>query len=151
MREFDVEKRADWLGLLALADAALLAELADANLRDETFEVLRGPETGLMMANARLDGGGNRFNLAEIPVSRCTVRSRHGTAGVAYRIGRCPRIVSQIARLDALLQLPSHHERLRREVLAPLLVQLRRTWQQESQDSASSRVRFDTLTPETLS
>ncbi|MEZ5652116.1 MAG: phosphonate C-P lyase system protein PhnG [Burkholderiaceae bacterium] len=151
MIEPDIDTRAGWLGLLALTAQAPLLALAEPRLIDEPYTLLRGPETGLVMANARIDGAGNRFNLAEVPVSRCTVRSARGPAGVGYRMGRCPQAVLCIARLDALLQSPEHAPRLREELLAPLLARLRAGWLREDALSASSRVRFDTLTPETLS
>jgi alpha-D-ribose 1-methylphosphonate 5-triphosphate synthase subunit PhnG len=142
--------RADWLGLLAQSPPDLLAELADPLLLDEPYTLLRGPETGLYMANARIDGHGNRFNLAEVPVSRCTVRSARGPAGVGYRLGRSPETVVRIARLDALLQVPGRAEEVHARILAPLREHRRAMLERETAATATSRVRFDTLTPEKL-
>ena len=146
----DDDVRARWLDVLAQAPGELLAELADPLLLNEPYSLLRGPETGLFMANARIDGGGNRFNLAEIPVSRCTVRGARNIAGVGYRMGRCHQSVLRIARLDALLQDPGRSDEIHQRIVAPLQAYLDASHADEAARTATSRVRFDTLTPEKL-
>lgn len=144
----DIDTRPGWLGLLAMAPPARVAELADPLIAQERFDVLRAPEVGLVMAQARIDGRGDRFNLAEVPVTRCTVRSRNGHAGVGYRLGRCPDAVARIARLDALLQQPEWAWRIRERVLEPLNRELAAARRAEQATTATSRVSFDTLAPE---
>ena len=42
------------------------------------YRVLRGPEAGLVMVRGRAGGGGAPFNLGEMTVTRCTVRTDGG-------------------------------------------------------------------------
>ncbi|MEZ5741462.1 MAG: phosphonate C-P lyase system protein PhnG [Burkholderiaceae bacterium] len=145
----DPRERADWLGVMALSDPDELARLAAPILAGETFEALRAPELGLYMAQARIDAAGNRFNLAELPVSRCVVRSRHGTAGVGYVSGRRLPMAECIARVDALLQAPHLREAVLARVIRPLADALAQRRAHEHARAQASRVRFFTLTPDT--
>ena len=66
--------RQEALGVLANA------EIADLNSAWQTWEnrpevqMIRGPETGLIMLRGRTGGGGAPFNLGEATVSRASVR-----------------------------------------------------------------------------
>ena len=55
------------------------------------ISVLRGPEAGLVMVRGRAGGGGAPFNLGEMTVTRCTVRTDCGFVGHAYVAGRDER------------------------------------------------------------
>ena len=50
------------------------------------MQAIRGPEAGLVMVRARIDGGGARFNLGEATVTRATVRL-HGEPLAATAVG----------------------------------------------------------------
>ncbi|MGI9501287.1 MAG: phosphonate C-P lyase system protein PhnG, partial [Geminicoccaceae bacterium] len=79
--------RQAWLSLLAKADRAMIeAALGDRDLPE--FELLRPAEVGLVMARGRAGGNGQRFNLGEMPVTRCTIRNRDGFVGHGYVQGR---------------------------------------------------------------
>ena len=52
------------------------------------YTVIRGPEGGLVMVRGRAGGGGSAFNLGEMTVTRCTVRTETGFVGHAYIAGR---------------------------------------------------------------
>jgi len=118
-------QRREWLAVLARAPREALAEHASHVLRDVSFDILRKPETGLVMVRARIGNTGDRFNLGESTITRCIVRHHaadgRATAGVGYVLGRDSDRAVWVASFDALLQQPAHHE---------------------------SRVRFFTLQPE---
>jgi alpha-D-ribose 1-methylphosphonate 5-triphosphate synthase subunit PhnG len=144
--------RPDWLRVLACGAADQLLSLCGPVLADYPFEWLREPEVGLMMVRARIGNTGDRFNLGEATVTRCAVRHRSSrgewVAGVGHVMGRDPEKAGQIAKLDALLQLPALHELLWREVVQPLRLATDMRQQAERDRTEASRVRFFTLQPE---
>ena len=68
------------------------------------FQQLRAPEVGLVMARGRAGGSGAPFNLGEVSVTRCAVRSEAGMVGIGWVQGRRPDRALAIAKLDALFQ-----------------------------------------------
>ncbi|TNV14345.1 phosphonate C-P lyase system protein PhnG [Brucella pecoris] len=66
------------------------------------FEVLRGPETGLVMMRGRIGGGGAAFNVGEATVTRATVRLANGSVGHSYALGRDQEKAKLAALFDAL-------------------------------------------------
>jgi alpha-D-ribose 1-methylphosphonate 5-triphosphate synthase subunit PhnG len=85
-----------------------------------SYRRLRGPETGLVMLRARAGGTGERFNLGEMTVSRCTVALPDGTVGHGYVAGTEPRRAELGALLDALLQDPARGPAIERDLIEPL-------------------------------
>ncbi len=77
------------------------------------YTVLRGPESGLVMVRGRAGGGGAPFNLGEMTVTRCTVRTESGLVGHAYIAGRDERRAELAALADALMQDPDRTAALR--------------------------------------
>jgi len=66
--------RQKWMAVLARASAdELAAGLAVLPALPEA-EVLRAPETGLVMVRGRAGGDGDAFNLGEMTVTRCAIR-----------------------------------------------------------------------------
>ena len=145
--------RRDWLSLLAQAPRAALAAHAPPVLTDHRFDWLRPPETGLAMVRARIGNGGDRFNVGEATVTRCVVTHQPGdgpaTAGVGWVLGRDDERAGWVASLDALLQVPRLHPVLDATVLAPLRAARDAQHRAEADRTASSRVRFFTLQPDT--
>jgi len=143
--------RQRWLAVLAHAPRELLERHAAA-LPDAGFARLRAPEIGLTMVRARIGNRGDRFNVGDATVTRCVVRHRGAggrlAAGVGYVLGRDEPRAEWIARLDALLQQPEHHDALMRDVVAPLAAETARRRAAEAAATAASRVSFDTLAPE---
>jgi alpha-D-ribose 1-methylphosphonate 5-triphosphate synthase subunit PhnG len=109
--------RQRWMAVLARADAEAVQErLGDV----PRYTVLRGPEAGLVMVRGRAGGGGAPFNLGEMTVTRCTVRTDTGLVGHAYVAGRKERLAELAALVDALLQDPERQPGLLRQVIEPL-------------------------------
>ena len=69
-------QRQRWLSVLAQADAGALETACAplAELMSKPWQWLRQPETGLVMVRGRIGGTGAKFNLGEVPVTRCALR-----------------------------------------------------------------------------
>lgn len=111
---------------------------------------LRRPETGLMMVRGRIGGTGAKFNVGEVPVTRCTVRLADSagtvhTTGTAWVQGRDQRHAELAARLDAMLQQPDHHDAVRQTVIEPLERAQAGARALRSRKAASTTVEFYTL------
>jgi len=143
--------RRQWLSVLARAPRDALERHAEA-LGKLFFDCLRDPETGLAMVRARVGNHGDRFNLGEATLTRCVVRHRGAngavTAGVGYVLGRDAERAGWVARIDALLQQPDHHDALMRDVIAPLAAAVGEARSAQQARTASSRVQFFTLQAE---
>ena len=83
--------RQRWMGGLARAEAGEIASLLAACGPAPAWRTLRGPESGLVMVRGRAGGGGAAFNMGEMTVTRCTVRTEDGLVGHAYVAGRDAR------------------------------------------------------------
>ena len=143
--------RQHWLAVLAHAPRELLERHAAA-LPGQAFARLRAPEIGLTMVRARIGNRGDRFNVGDATVTRCVVRHRGDdgrlAAGVGYVLGRDEARAEWIARLDALLQQPGHHDTLMRDVIEPLEQETAKRRAAGAALTAGSRVSFDTLASE---
>lgn len=141
--------RQRWLAVLARAPREALQRLAEPALAAHEYRWLRAPETGLVMLRARIGAHGDRFNLAEAPVTRCVARCAAAdggaTAGIGYVLGRDTERAAWVARLDALLQQPAHHDTLIAQVIEPLAAARAAADAEDAARLAPSRVRFDTL------
>lgn len=143
--------RRDWLAVLAHAPRAALAAHVLPVVAPHAWEWLREPETGLALVRSRIANRGDRFNLGEATLTRCITRvtvAGHTTAGVGHVLGRDDERVRWIAQLDALLQQPSLHDSLQREVITPLRAARAAQGADEMARHAASRVAFYTLQPE---
>jgi len=112
--------RRRWMAVLARASATELAEMLDRHADVPRYTMLRGPEAGLVMVRGRTGGGGAPFNMGEMTVTRCTVRTESGQVGHAYVAGRDARQAELAAVLDAMLQDPDQTFALQAAVISPL-------------------------------
>jgi alpha-D-ribose 1-methylphosphonate 5-triphosphate synthase subunit PhnG len=106
------------------------------------YQVLRGPEAGLVMTRGRAGGGGAPFNLGEMTATRCTVRTEQGFVGHAYVAGRNERLTELAALADALLQDPMRQTALLQEVIEPLATMQQSRRDAVSAKAAATRVQF---------
>jgi len=112
--------RRRWMSVLALATPDEL-EAAWRRIGDPPpYARVRGPEVGLVMVRARAGGTGLRFNVGEIPVTRCAVQFVGGALGQAWVRGRDMRHAERAAVLDALLQDDGRRPTLEATVIEPL-------------------------------
>ena len=131
--------RRRWMAVLARASAD---ELADRLGDIPPYRVLRGPEAGLVMTRGRTGGGGAPFNLGEMTVTRCTVRTETGFVGHAYVAGRSERLAELAALADALLQDPLRQAALLEDVIETLARSQQARRDAVAAKAAATRVQF---------
>jgi alpha-D-ribose 1-methylphosphonate 5-triphosphate synthase subunit PhnG len=143
----DMERRRHWIGVLARAELAFL-EQEIRKLEPPAHVWLRRPETGLTMVRARIGGTGDKFNLGETTVTRCTLRLATGETGVAYIQGRSHRKVELAAIGDALLQSPRFHDAAYRTLVEPVVRELAARAARMQRQAQATRVEFFTVARE---
>jgi len=134
--------RRRWMSVLARANAGRIAALLDDCGVLPAYTILRGPEGGLVMVRGRVGGAGSPFNLGEMTVTRCAVRTDTGFIGHAYVAGRRERHAELAALADAMMQDQDRTANVEARVIAPLE---RHQMQQNSvraSKAAATRVRF---------
>jgi alpha-D-ribose 1-methylphosphonate 5-triphosphate synthase subunit PhnG len=136
------DARRRWMSVLARAAADELETSLAATGGAPLYQRLRGPESGLVMVRGRAGGGGAAFNLGEMTVTRCTVRTETGQVGHAYIAGRDTRQAELAAVLDALLQDPARGDALRTSVIAPLAAEQAARRAKVAQKAAATKVQF---------
>ncbi|MGD1871296.1 MAG: phosphonate C-P lyase system protein PhnG [Neomegalonema sp.] len=109
------------------------------------FTYLRRPEIGLVMTQGRAGAVGERFNLGEATVTRCSVRLATGEEGHAYALGRSARKAEISALCDALMQ-TKHAAALATKVLAPLAYAQSARREDAARKAAATKVEFFTMT-----
>lgn len=153
-----IADRQAWLAVLAASERASLERLVAPWLGLHRQRLLRLPETGLVMLRARISRGGDRFNVGEVPVTRCALRlccegldDDGGPVGVGYVLGRDAERALWTATLDALLQHPDvgQAQDVRADVLQPLALENATRRARDAARAATSRVAFFTLQGET--
>lgn len=145
--------RADWMALLSRAPVALLEQALLPYERGRRTEWLRRPETGLYMVQGRAGGTGARFNLGEVTVTRCAMRSlaaeeESSPVGVAYVLGRHHRQAELAALADSLLQRESHYNTLHETLLTPVRQHLALRTSRRQAQIQSTKVDFFTVARE---
>ena len=110
---------------LSGASTADLAVLWAAWPNPPERQYLRGPQAGHVMVQARIGGGGDRFNLGEATAVRATVLLRggplaHECVGTSYLLGSDPDHAGLAAVFDALLSDPEQRELVLDKVIEPL-------------------------------
>jgi alpha-D-ribose 1-methylphosphonate 5-triphosphate synthase subunit PhnG len=104
----NIAARQAWMRLLSRAPMEIL-EPALNRFAGPQPQWLRAPETGLVMAQGRVGSTGARFNLGEVTVTRCALRTDRAVVdcnavGVAYVLSRSHRHAELAAIADAMLQ-----------------------------------------------
>jgi len=140
-----IAARRRWMGVLARASAAEIAERLGQAPPLPPHQRLRGPETGLAMVRGRQGGDGAPFNLGEMTVTRCSVRLADGLVGHAYVAGRDKQQAEWAAVLDAALQNPALRPALLEAVIEPLATAQAERAQRDARKAAATRVQFFTM------
>lgn len=133
------------MGLLARADAARLAELAEPVVAGVAYSLLRAPEQGLVMVQGRAGGTGRAFNFGEMSVTRCSVRLESGIEGHAYVAGRASDKAVLAAVIDALMQDEAAAPCVEAAVIAPLERAEAEARETKARKAAATRVDFFTM------
>lgn len=134
--------RRRWMAMLARAKADGIATLLGKCGSLPQYTTLRGPEGGLVMVRGRMGGGGHKFNLGEMTVTRCTVRTDTGFVGHAYVAGRDERRAELAALVDALMQDSERAGEIEMNVIAPLEEQQTERQMARAAKAAATRVQF---------
>ena len=134
--------RQHWMSVLARAAADELESCLAEHGGAPAYQRLRGPESGLVMVRGRAGGGGAPFNLGEMTVTRCTIRTAAGQVGHAFVAGRAARQAELAAVLDALLQDPARGAALRDGVITKLAAGQAASRTEVAQKAAATKVQF---------
>jgi alpha-D-ribose 1-methylphosphonate 5-triphosphate synthase subunit PhnG len=138
-------QRQRWMSVLAKSNVEAIESACKPLGALPDTQWLRKPETGLVMVRGRAGGSGAKFNLGEVPVTRCALRLDSCVMGVAWVQGRDARHAELAARLDALLQEPAHHDRIHRHVIEPLAAMQAARCDLAARKAAATKVDFYTL------
>lgn len=134
--------RRRWMAVVARAKADRIAALLSNCGALPNHTLLRGPEGGLVMVRGRAGGGGSAFNLGEMTVTRCTVRTDTGFVGHAYVAGREERRAELAALVDALMQDQDWAADVEARVITPLEQQQAEQKSARASKAAATRVQF---------
>jgi alpha-D-ribose 1-methylphosphonate 5-triphosphate synthase subunit PhnG len=136
------EARRRWMAVLARASADTLAVRLGQCGAVPGYRRLRAPESGLVMVRGRAGGGGAPFNLGEMTVTRCTVRTDDGCVGHAYVAGRDERQAELAALFDALMQDPARGPDILANVIEPLAAEQQARRATVAAKAAATKVQF---------
>lgn len=100
----DYSERQWWMGILARATREDLETVSAHLPARDAYQIIKRPEIGTIMVEARAGGAGRRFNFGEATMTRCVVQLKSGELGFSYALGRDKAKVEQAALIDALLQ-----------------------------------------------
>jgi alpha-D-ribose 1-methylphosphonate 5-triphosphate synthase subunit PhnG len=136
------EMRRRWMAVLARGDTAAIESGLAACGPLPAYTRLRGPEAGLVMVRGRTGGGGAPFNLGEMTVTRCSIRTEFGLVGHAYVAGRDERQAELAALADALLQDPERAPLVHAAVVQPLAAAQQARRAATAAKAAATKVEF---------
>ncbi|SIS52864.1 phosphonate C-P lyase system protein PhnG [Neptunomonas antarctica] len=142
---YQLNDRQRWMSVMAKSSGELLHNLSDSLIDTAQFETIRAPEVGLTQVRARMGGTGSQFNLGDMTITRCVVRSIAGHYGYSYIAGRNKAHALRAAELDALLQSSNNGSTIRQQVIELLEEQLMREQQQKTAETSTTKVNFFTL------
>lgn len=137
--------RQAWMATLATARTDALMLCSNTVVRQGSFEDIRTSEVGLAQVRGRMGGTGNAFNLGDMTITRCVIRSEEGHYGHSYIAGRSKTHAQRAAELDAMLQSETYHDTVMQQVIQPLLEQQTTIDRSRREKTASTRVNFFTL------
>ncbi len=137
-------ERQRWMAILARASAAEIEGLLSRCAPLPAYTRLRGPELGLIMVRGRTGGAGDPFNMGEMTVARCAVRTEGGATGHAYVAGRDLRQAELAAVIDGALQ-DGERLDLRTELVDRLAARQRVAREDVAAKAAATRVQFFTM------
>jgi alpha-D-ribose 1-methylphosphonate 5-triphosphate synthase subunit PhnG len=140
----DTLARQGWMSVLAKARPGRVIELL-RELNPPKTEVLRSPETGMVMVRGRAGSDGGAFNLGEMTVTRCVVRLGSGETGVGYVAGRNKQHAHAAAVIDAMLQSPELSDQVLSAVIAPLKAERASESEAAALKAAATKVDFFTM------
>lgn len=137
--------RQHWMSVMAKSSAETLIALSDDYVNSHPFETIRAAEVGLTQVRGRMGGTGSQFNVGDMTITRCVVRSPEGHYGHSYIMGRNKDHATRAATLDAMLQDQIHQSLLMEKIIQPLAQDLAIKKVQKADTVAQTKVNFFTL------
>ena len=113
------EKRKSWMSLLATSNQSDLLNLWEQKKIKVNYVWLRTPEIGSIMAQGRMGVTGDKFNIGEVTITRCSLKLNCGTIGHSYVQGRSKKKAEISALCDALMQTKMSKE-INKNIIIPL-------------------------------
>lgn len=138
-------KRQHWMSILAKSNGAKVIELSDQYVNQQAFETIRAAEVGLTQVRGRMGGTGSEFNLGDMTITRCVLRSDAGHYGHSYVAGRNKEHATRAAQLDAMLQTDALQDELIGAVITPLAQEISTQEAKKANEVAQTKVNFFTL------
>jgi len=114
-----IEKRKSWMSLLATSSQSDLLNLWEKKKIKVNYVWLRTPEIGSIMAQGRMGVTGDKFNIGEVTITRCSLKLNCGTIGHSYVQGRSKKKAEISALCDALMQTKMSKE-INKNIIIPL-------------------------------
>ena len=114
-----IEKRIFWMSLLATSNQSDLLNLWEQKKIRVNYIWLRTPEIGTIMAQGRMGVTGDKFNIGEVTITRCSLKLNCGTIGHSYVQGRSKKKAEISALCDALMQTKMSKE-INKNIIIPL-------------------------------
>ena len=114
-----IEKRKSWMSLLATSNQSDLLNLWEQKKIKVNYVWLRIPEIGSIMAQGRMGVTGDKFNIGEVTITRCSLKLNCGTIGHSYVQGRSKKKAEISALCDALMQTKMSKE-INKNIIIPL-------------------------------
>ncbi len=141
----NIQQRQDLHATLTRSSLGDIQRCWQKTPQDYDYQILRAPETGMVMAVARTENSGEPFNLGEVTVTRCALRLSGGETGIGYVTGRNEQHALHIALLDALAQIKGQSEQVFSQVIEPLKQRINDNHKKQQQETAATRVDFLTM------
>jgi len=141
--------RQAWMAVLARASAAELRDAFAAFGGVPAHQIVKAPECGAIMIEARAGGSGRRFNAGEATATKCVAQVGE-RLGCCVALGRDKEKARLAAIVDALLQDAAwrniaHAERLFDHFITPLAHAQSNRRAQMARKAAATKVEFFTL------
>ena len=114
-----IEKRKFWMSLLATSNQSDLLNLWEQKKIRVNYIWLSTPEIGSIMAQGRMGVTGDKFNIGEVTITRCSLKLNCGTIGHSYVQGRSKKKAEISALCDALMQTKMSKE-INKNIIIPL-------------------------------
>ena len=114
-----IVKRKSWMSLLATSSQSDLLNLWEQKKIKVNYVWLRTPEIGSIMAQGRMGVTGDKFNIGEVTITRCSLKLNCGTIGHSYVQGRSKKKAEISALCDALMQTKMSKE-INKNIIIPL-------------------------------
>jgi len=143
--DFEIKQRQKWMATLSRSSCQELEDAWQEISEKPDYHYLRKPEIGSIMVRGRVGGRGVQFNLGEITVTRCTLKTSKGIVGVSYIIGRNTRRAELVALFDAILQDPLYYKDVSSTIISRLKASYDKKKAEISKEASTTKVDFFTM------